>query len=274
MRLLHALGAYIVFGDINTSAASELLSSLRLHKDIPQRVIFVKMNVAQYVDHVDLFGRAMGAYGHVDHAISIAGVPEHGDWFGPSLSTTSVEDPPSTRTLDVNLLGACYFARVAIAYLRSEEREPGNHSLTLMSSVAGFKESAIPMYQVSKHGVLGLMRTLKAGSVPSRSIRVNALCPWMTETGITESLMPLWKAGDLPLNTEEQVARVISELMRSKSSNGRALYVEGGRAWDIQEGLDGAEGEWWGKELSSEWARSRALVAQWNTKGGSRSKES
>lgn len=51
------------------------------------------------------------------------------------------EQPPNKLVLDVNLLGALYFARIAAVYLRQGVSPDDHKSLLLMSSAAGYKES-------------------------------------------------------------------------------------------------------------------------------------
>ena len=70
------------------------------------------------------------------------------------------------KVIDVNFNGPIYFARIASVYLRqspgSDTSKPTDRSLTLVSSVAGILESPdLFVYSASKHGVIGLMRSLR-----------------------------------------------------------------------------------------------------------------
>ena len=61
-----------------------------------------------------------------------------------------MKKPPPLTSLDVNLKGVLYFARVAAVYLRQNRQAGEDRSLLLLSSVAGFKESpGLFVYQVS-----------------------------------------------------------------------------------------------------------------------------
>lgn len=92
-----------------------------------------------------------------------------------------------TDVVDINLNGTLYFARLAIAYMK-ENHNFDKHSttaesitspkcITLVSSVAGFKESpGLFAYSAAKHGVLGLMRALRPFAAPLYGIRINAIC--------------------------------------------------------------------------------------------------
>ena len=70
------------------------------------------------------------------------------------------------RVTNVNFNGSIYFAQVASVYLRqspsSDTSKSTDRSLTLVSSVAGILEpSSLFVYSASKHGVIGLMRSLR-----------------------------------------------------------------------------------------------------------------
>jgi (+)-trans-carveol dehydrogenase len=88
-------------------------------------------------------------------------------------------DPAAWReVLDVNLTGAFLTAKAAIPQLR----EAGGGSMILISSVCGLTASAgYAAYNASKHGVIGLMRTL-ANELGPDGITVNAVCPGWVRT--------------------------------------------------------------------------------------------
>ena len=106
------------------------------------------MDVAKYDDNIKLFATAFTKHGRVDHAIACAGILEQGKWFDPELTIETVKTPESNVTIDVNLVGVLYFARIAVVYLKEAKSKAEDKSLTLISSAAGFRESALPLYQV------------------------------------------------------------------------------------------------------------------------------
>jgi NAD(P)-dependent dehydrogenase (short-subunit alcohol dehydrogenase family) len=80
--------------------------------------------------------------------------------------------------IDVNLTGSFLTARAAIPQLR----EAGDGALILVSSICGLTASAgFGAYNASKHGVIGVMRTL-ANELGSDGITVNAVCPGWVRT--------------------------------------------------------------------------------------------
>lgn len=95
--------------------------------------------------------------------------------------------------LDVNLSGAWHTARATVPHLR----ERGAGSLVFISSIAGIKGiENLGAYSASKHGVIGLMRTLAVELAPEH-IRVNAVCPSNVGTDIlhNESTYQLFRPG-------------------------------------------------------------------------------
>jgi NAD(P)-dependent dehydrogenase (short-subunit alcohol dehydrogenase family) len=281
VTLLHSLGAHVVFGDVNTTAASSLVASL----PGSNQPVFVHCNAAVYQDNVNLFKTAFERFGRVDHAIANAGLGERAGWFDKMMSREDVETEPDTVVLDVNLTGVLYFARVACAYLAEGAKR--DRSLTLLSSVAGFEESpGLFVYQAAKHGVLGLMRSLRGWAPEVFGVRVNSVCPWMTLTGMVSGIEAGWREAGLPMNEPIDIARVVVGLVGASKVfgpgmlqrvecegrsgrglegafntseykwgeveceggvNGRAIYVEGGKGWDIEEGLAYTQPYWLGK---------------------------
>lgn len=164
--------------------------------------------------------------------------------------------------MDVTLNGCLYVARIASVYLRQNRPENADRSITLISSIAGFKESpGLFVYQAAKHGVLGLMRALRQYLPFSHQLRVNAVCPWMTTTGMVKGIQDGWFKAGLPVNTPMDVAKITAGLLVEPELNGKSMYVEGGRGWEIEGNLDRLEPQWLGEEPSRSLAKGQAVLA-------------
>ena len=179
VRLLHSAGAHVFFGDVLSEPGEALASELSSTSSANNKVQFVHCDVTSYADNLALFKTAYKTCGRVDHAIANAGLGEQGAYFDPSLTLESVEEEPvkSLKVIDVNLKGVLHFARIASVYLRQPGLEgksataAADKSLTLVSSVAGFREDpGLYVYIASKHGVLGLMRALRGWVVHSHKV--------------------------------------------------------------------------------------------------------
>ena len=138
--------------------------------------------------------------------------------------------------LRVNLIGPF----LAIKYAAPHMKERGG-SIICTASVAGLRSGAGgPAYSASKAGVINLVKVAATQLVGS-NIRVNAICPGLIETGMTEfifdsarakgqedkigHLNPL-KRGGAPI----EIANAALFLASDESSyvNGQAIVVDGG----------------------------------------------
>ena len=99
---------------------------------------------------------------------------------------------------------------------------------------------------------------------PNDSIRVNSICPGMTDTKskflwfywetkseltneVAQKVVPLFRANNTAVNTPEDVARLVLALGSTDSMNGKAILAIGGRAWDFEDGLDRTISQWLGE---------------------------
>lgn len=113
-----------------------------------------------------LFEKALQQYGRVDIAVNNAGI------FGGrrvAETTTKTFD----EVLNINLRGTFFCCRAAFKLMKKQ----GGGVILNMSSVAGLQAWAgTGIYSASKHGVMGLTRSLAEEGRPF-NIRVSAICP-------------------------------------------------------------------------------------------------
>ncbi|RIX32018.1 SDR family NAD(P)-dependent oxidoreductase [Sphingomonas edaphi] len=139
--------------------------------------------------------------------------------------------------LRVNLIGPF----LAIKHAAPLMKERGGGSIIATASVAGLRSGAGgPAYSASKAGVISLVKTA-AQQLTGSNVRVNAICPGLIETGMTEfvyerarakgqegrlgHLNPLKRGGE-----PGEIAAAALFLASDESSyvNGHALVVDGG----------------------------------------------
>lgn len=139
--------------------------------------------------------------------------------------------------LRVNLIGPW----LAIKYAAPHMRQRGGGSIVCTASVAGLRAGAGGVaYSASKAGVINLVKTAAAQLCDS-NIRVNAICPGLIETGMTQGIYDMARAagketaiGQLnPLRRggePNEIAQVALFLASEESSyvNGHALVADGG----------------------------------------------
>jgi NAD(P)-dependent dehydrogenase (short-subunit alcohol dehydrogenase family) len=147
----------------------------------------VVADVSVWSEVSDAAERLKQALGPARVAVANAGIVPGGA-FVEHLDPSEWE-----RVLAVNLSGVFHTAKAAIPQLR----EAGGGSLVLISSTAGLGAGpGYAAYYSSKHGVIGLMRTL-ANELAGEGIRVNAVCPGWVDTPMVDE-----QAADLGLSRE------------------------------------------------------------------------
>ena len=121
------------------------------------------------------------AFGGIDILVANAGI------FPPHRPTMDLAPADWAATLAINLTGSWNAVRAVLPYIRKGGR---GGSIILTSSIYGLKGSAgAAHYTASKHGVVGLMRSLALELGPE-SIRVNSVHPTTVETPMLRSLLP------------------------------------------------------------------------------------
>jgi NAD(P)-dependent dehydrogenase (short-subunit alcohol dehydrogenase family) len=165
------------------------------------------------------------AYGLVNNAgISL---------IAPAEETTAVQ---WQRVMDINLFGPFLLSK----YLGAQMLERGRGSIVNVASVAGLAAvSHRSAYNASKHGLIGLTKTL-ASEWGGRGVRVNAVCPgWIkTEMDVADQGSGAYSDSDIVNRVPmarfaraDDVAQAITFLLdheRAGFINGASLPVDGG----------------------------------------------
>jgi len=208
--------------------------------------------LAETVDRIEQAGgRARGVAADVSDESAVAGLVEAcvGEFGGLEvfhanagisggnvpLLESSVEE--WRRVLGVNLVGPF----LAIKHAAPVMRDAGGGSILCTASVAGLRSGAGPTaYSASKAGVISLVQTA-ANQLAGTGVRVNAICPGLVETGMTQPMFDLarsagkgHKIGQLnPLRRAGEpveIANLALFLASDESSyvNGQAIAADGG----------------------------------------------
>ncbi len=141
------------------------------------------------------------------------------------------------KILSVNLIGPF----LAIKYAARVMVPAGKGAIICTASVAGLRSGAGgPPYSASKAGVISLVQT-SANQFAGTGIRINAICPGLIETGMTQPIFERARAhgsedkiGQLnPLRrygVPDEIAQAALFLASDEASyvNGQALAVDGG----------------------------------------------
>ncbi|MDQ1397512.1 MAG: 3-oxoacyl-[acyl-carrier protein] reductase [Acidimicrobiaceae bacterium] len=168
------------------------------------------------------------ALGGIDILVNNAGVS-----FPAPITIDGFEEAWET-TFEVNLTAHVRMIRACLPYLRQSSE--GGRIVNIASTEGLGATAGISPYTASKHGVVGLTRSL-AVELGSQNITVNAICPGPIHTGMTAPIpdeaktkfarrrVPLRRYGE-----PEEVAHGTLNFVLPASSyiNGAVLAVDGG----------------------------------------------
>jgi NAD(P)-dependent dehydrogenase (short-subunit alcohol dehydrogenase family) len=211
-------GAHVIAADLNEPAGADNIVPLRA-------------DAGKEEDVIHLIRSAAARFGGLDIVFANAGV----SGGLASLFDQSPED--WAEILRINLIGPF----LAIKHAAPLIKERGGGSIICTASVAGIRSGAGgPAYSASKAGVINLVK-VAAQQLAGSNVRVNAICPGLIETGMTQfvyerarakgqeerlgHLNPLRRGG-----VAGEIANAALFLASEESSyvNGHALVVDGG----------------------------------------------
>lgn len=190
LRLFHTEGARLSAIDVDGTALQKLAM------DLPG-LVCIQADLAEPDAVTRAIDEAAKGLGGLD------GVWSHAGMNGPA-SIEDMEQAVYDTTLALNLTASVRAVSAALPYLRNA----GGGSVLLTSSVAGLVGSIqSPVYSATKHGVIGLAKSLALKYAPE-GIRVNALCPGPVRTPMMEEL----RAGRLHPDGPAIVERLIGSI--------------------------------------------------------------
>nr|OQO24464.1 hypothetical protein B0A51_08573 [Rachicladosporium sp. CCFEE 5018] len=227
------------------------------------RVFYQSCDITSWSSQRAAFAAGAEKFGRIDNVFVNAGIAEHGEqFFGEELDGSGQLKEPDRRTYDVDLYAASDTVKLAIYWLRKNGKDGKGKKggrIVMTASLAGYLASAgAPMYSAAKHGILGLLRSLK-NDTATLSIALSIVAPGITLTDIVSGRDPgetlnAWairmrKLG-VPINDPGEIATAVVWLMSlGMKGNGKGLLVQAGRCADVEEGLAKGRKEWMGEEM-------------------------
>src|SRR5512140_84486 len=231
---LAAEGAHVAVGARRESDGAAVAAEIASAGGSAQVVLLDVVDAASVATGVE---RAARPDRRLDILVNNAGTGGPSPFDGDARS-----DEAWAQILDVNLTGTWRVCRAARPFL------PDGARIVNVSSVTGrFGVAGMAAYSASKHGIIGLTRTLALELAP-RKITVNAVCPGWVDTDLGRSgIVRMGKV--MKLNVEEafalagkmaplgevlsppETAGLVAYLASPEAKNmtGQALVIDGGQ---------------------------------------------
>ena len=195
-----------------------------------ERALIVDGDVGNKDFAKTLVEKTVDRFGGLDVLVNNAGAAAAG-------MLAEAEDEDIESLIDINVKGLLYLCRAAIPAL-SLSKAKGGGAIVNTSSVSGTGgDWTMPIYNASKGAVTNLTRGL-ALQLGAKGIRVNAVCPSLTKTEMSEGIrgddtlmdaflqrIPLGRVGE-PEDVADVIAFLASEDARFVT--GANLPVDGG----------------------------------------------
>ncbi|KAJ3280824.1 hypothetical protein HK104_000384 [Borealophlyctis nickersoniae] len=211
-------GAKLVLGDIAEGPGRAVEKECNAKK--PGNAVFVKCDVTKSEDVKNLFVVAKKHFGGFDIMVNNAGIGERGP-FAQDVKDAWV------KVVDIDLTAVILGTRIALTELIAA-RKPG--VILNTASLAGlYPVPHQPVYAAVKGGVVHFTRSL-AQFAQSHNIRVNAICPSFSPTGILEDAHRIYgsemkKVTDAALVPVSLVIDAFEKAIEDESLAGACLRV-------------------------------------------------
>ena len=169
------------------------------------------------------FDRAIAECGGLDLAYLNAGIA-----IGIS-DPTEVDDATFRRIMAINVDGVFFGVRAAVRTLRAQGRGGVILATASLAGLVAFPPD--PVYDATKHAVVGLVRSL-APVLAADGITIHAICPGLTDTNILGADTKQALAdGGFPLMDPAQIAEAVV-------TAATAPPEQSGTCWVCQPGID------------------------------------
>ena len=224
-----ANGASVVVAARRKEELDSLVASIEA-KGGKASAIKTDVSIAKSVEQ--MVAHTIKVFGRLDYAINNAGIE------GKLNGITDLAEDDWDQVLDINLKGTFLCMKYEARAMLKLGLGGAIVNIGSVNSFLGFPTGSA--YVTSKHGLIGLTTSVSAELGP-KGIRVNLLCPGITETPMHQRLRgivgdDLYDKGLLPtvhlqrIGRPEEIANAIVFLCSDASSyiSGSTLTVDGG----------------------------------------------
>jgi len=213
-------GAKVVLSDYDEATGEKATKELKKLGE----VMFVKANVAKEDEVIALIEKTVETYGRLDVLFNNAGI-------GNLTPTEELTFEDYNNLIHINQHGVFFGSKYAIPKMR----EVGGGVIINTASILGLVGQPQTLaYNASKFAVRGMTLSL-ATEYAHENIRVNAVCPGYTESGMVsrdalgdfyDTLVDKHPIGRL--GKPEEIAHAVVFLAENEFTTGTILAVDGG----------------------------------------------
>ncbi|KAJ5646571.1 hypothetical protein N7490_002943 [Penicillium lividum] len=176
----------IALADVNIEGVNETISLIQA-KGYGTKTVALEANVTDAISVKNMVAQTVKAFGSIDYAANVAGITTTA-----RVPTAKYPHEEYDKILEINTKGIMICMQEQIQAMQkqgatctpgiNDPRRAQRGSIINIASVTGFAglQNMMP-YNVSKHAVLGLTKSA-AIDHGRDEIRINAVCPGMTET--------------------------------------------------------------------------------------------
>jgi NAD(P)-dependent dehydrogenase (short-subunit alcohol dehydrogenase family) len=207
---LAAAGAAVAVVDLDGESAERVASDLG--------GLALQADVGRSDEWPGIVDAVTGRFGGVDLAHLNAGVTTG------EADITAVTDEIYRRATGVNVDGVFFGVRALVPAMEVR----GGGAIVATASLAGLIGfSPDPVYCLTKHAVVGLVRSLEP-QLAAKGITVNAVCPSIVDTPLIADMREVLESSGFPLIDVESVSATVVELL-SGERTGQAVVIQAGR---------------------------------------------
>jgi 3-oxoacyl-[acyl-carrier protein] reductase len=226
-RLYVKEGAKVVVADLNEAGAKAVAGELG------GKAIAVKCDVALRADINNLVAAAIKQFGTIDIVVNNAG------YTHKNQSMLETDEATFDRVFDVNVKSIYLMTQAVVPVLRQKK----SGVIINVGSVSGIRPRPGLVWYAASKAAANLASKAMAVELAPDNIRVNAICPVMSPTGMIESFMGMANTpenrakflGGIPMGrlaTPVDIAKAALYLASDLSDfiTGIELPVDGGRS--------------------------------------------
>ena len=142
-----------------------------------------------------------------------------------SGTITDVTDEQYRRIMNANIDGVVFGARACVPAIARR----GGGAIVATASLAGIIAfAADPIYTLTKHAVVGLVRSL-VPQLQAQNITINAVCPGVVDTPLVGEGRERLRAAGFPLIAADEIAAAVFDCIVGERS-GACIVCQPGRA--------------------------------------------